>query len=350
MNLKRVLRTTLAVCGLLGGAVNPAAAQVGRPYWERVVEHAPWSARDSCGEVVFKGHLWLLGGWVALEGPGPRDVWKSPDGKNWTRVVEQAPWTHADLSTMLVFKDRMWLMAGWHGGRSQEASPSNEVWSSVDGAVWERATPAAQWGARLGAAGVVFKDKMWILGGAARYFDGSKYLLNDVWASGDGKNWTQVSEHAPWSPRAYHAALVFNDRIWVFGGGNYRPDHLAFNDVWSSADGLNWTQVTGHAPWPGRIWFSAVVYRDRMWLLGGWSDNPSKNWNDVWSTADGKTWEQLKTATIWSPRHETSAWVFNDSVWLAAGNPWPVVNEVWRLTLPGASSSVSASSPAGARR
>ncbi len=242
MVLKRMVRTTLAACGLFGGAVNPAVAQAVRPDWERVVEHAPWSARDSCGEVVFKEHLWLLGGWVALEGPGPRDVWKSPDGKNWTRVVEQAPWTHADLSTMLVFKDRMWLMAGWYGGRSKDASSTNEVWSSADGAGWDRVTPAAQWGARLGAAGVVFKDKMWILGGAARYFDGSKYLLNDVWTSADGKDWTRVTEHAPWSPRAYHAALAFNDRIWVFGGGNYRPDHLAFNDVWSSADGLNWTR------------------------------------------------------------------------------------------------------------
>ena len=134
----------------------------------------------------------------------------------------------------------------------------------------------------------------------------------------------------------------------MFSGGNYRSDPLAFNDVWSSADGEHWTQVTAHAPWPGRIWFSSVVYRDRMWLLGGWSDNPNRNWNDVWSSADGKTWEQLKTSTIWSPRHEMSAWVFDDSLWLAAGNPWPVVNEVWRLTLPQVPSSAPTTRPATA--
>src|SRR5579862_942014 len=55
-----------------------------------------------------------------------------------------------------------------------------------------------------------------------------------------GTNWAQVTPAAPWAPRYVHAALVFNGRMWVLGGnqgGSY------FNDVWSSSDGTNWTQV-----------------------------------------------------------------------------------------------------------
>jgi hypothetical protein len=76
------------------------------------------------------------------------------------------------------------------------------------------------------------------------------------------------------------------------------------------------------------------VYRDRMWLLGGWSNNPASNWNDVWHSADGKTWTELKTETVWAKRHEHSAYVFQDKMWVVAGHAQPLRNDVWSLELP----------------
>ena len=35
-----------------------------------------------------------------------------------------------------------------------------------------------------------------------------------------------------------------------------------------------------------------------------------------------------------STRHEPTICVFNGSIWLVAGNMWPLMNDVWRLTLP----------------
>ncbi|MDD8015518.1 MAG: galactose oxidase [Acidobacteriota bacterium] len=322
---------------LIFHAVSPElfSMETDRPNWVRAVEHAPWTPRDSCGEFVFRGKMWLVGGWVAMNGPGPRDVWSSSDGADWTRGVGEAPWTHADLSTSLVYDGKMWLMGGWCGGRDASASASNAVWFSEDGANWTCATKAAAWTARLGAGGVVFDGKMWILGGLERYFDGSpEALRNDVWFSTDGKTWTRAVEKAPWAPRAFHGAVVFDDKIWVMGGGNYRPEFTGYNDVWNSADGVNWTKVTEHAPWAGRIWFSADIYRNRIWIMGGWSDKPSVNWNDVWYTRDGRTWNELKTEAVWSKRHEQSFYVFADQFWIAGGNEWPLVNDVWRIDIP----------------
>ena len=71
-----------------------------------------------------------------------------------------------------------------------------------------------------------------------------------------------------------------------------------------------------------------------MWLLGGWANDPYRNFDDVWYSADGVQWHQLKTETIWSPRHEHSVWVFDDRIWLAAGNAWPLVNDGWSLHRP----------------
>jgi hypothetical protein len=118
------------------------------------------------------------------------------------------------------------------------------------------------------------------------------------------------------------------------GGGNYVPNYTATNDVWSSPDGVNWTRVTEHAPWPPRIWFSAAVQGGKMWVLGGWSNNPFENHNDVWHSADGERWEQLSTAKVWERRHEHSAYVFGDKLWVVAGHAQPLRNDVWRLDLP----------------
>lgn len=57
--------------------------------------------------------------------------------------------------------------------------------------------------------------------------------------------------------------------MWVMGGGNYTLKHHAKSDVRCSEDGVNWTRVTAAAPWHERLWFSAAVDRDRMWVLGG---------------------------------------------------------------------------------
>lgn len=303
--------------------------------WLKVTDAAGWQPRDSQGEVVFQDKLWLMGGWFqSFEAP-PRDVWSSADGREWKLVQKEAPWKHSDLPMSLAFKDRMWLMGGWYNGRLPGHSASSEVWSSSDGVDWKQDTAAAGWTPRIAAAAAVFQDKMWILGGTENYYFGDeKSLKNDVWHSADGKDWKQATADAGWAPRAYHQAVALNGKIYVFGGGNYVPKYEARNDVWSSADGIKWEQVTEAAPWSPRLWFSAAVYRGRMWVVGGWSNNPNKNWGDVWHSADGKTWKQFKTETTWKERHEHSLYVFQDKLWLAGGHAQPLSSEVWSLQLP----------------
>jgi hypothetical protein len=303
--------------------------------WTQVTPQAEWTARDSQGELVFDDSLWIFGGWMSSFEEPPRDVWRSADGKKWQLVNADAPWKHSDLSMSLTFDGKMWFMGGWHNGRLPGHSASNQVWSSVDGKQWRQETAAAGWSPRLAAAIVEFQGKMWLLGGTENYYFGDQASLkNDVWSSADGKTWQLVSEHADWSPRAYHQAAVLNDRLYVFGGGNYVPEYSAVNDVWSSADGKTWRRETPSAPWHPRLWFSSVVYRDHIWVLGGWSNNASKNWDDVWYSRDGKDWQRFKSANMWKARHEHSAFVFQDKIFVAGGHAQPLSSEVWSLQLP----------------
>lgn len=329
--MNRFLIITATLIGLNQSIAFGQSKKVG---WILEKEHAAWQPRDSQGEVVFRNKMWMMGGWFnSFEAP-PRDVWSSEDGKDWKLVNQSAPWLHSDLPMSVTFKNKMWMMGGWYKGRLEGHSASNQVWSSKDGIQWREVNNSAGWSPRVAAAVVVFKGKLWLMGGTENYYFGdNKSLKNDVWYSSNGKDWKLATADAGWPPRAYHQAVVLNDRIYIFGGGNYVPEYFAFHDVWSSEDGVHWTKIAD-APWHERIWFSSVVYRNRMWVMGGWSNNPYKNWSDVWYSKDGKTWEQYDGLPVWKERHEASAFVFKDKIWIAGGMTPPLVNDVWSLYLP----------------
>lgn len=333
------IKTSISVVLLIAGASTcnsePANPESATPNWVQVTAHADWHPRDSQGDIVFSDRMWILGGWLDSNSSPPRDVWSSGDGKDWTLATRAAPWRHSDFPMSVNYDGKMWVMGGWHNGRLSDASASNAVWSSKDGTDWKQETPHADWSPRLGSGIVTFNGKIWILGGTEQYYVGdSQSLKNDVWSSPDGIKWTRVTASAPWSPRAFLRAVVLENKLYVMGGGNYSPSYKAYNDVWSSSDGEHWECVTPNAEWCPRIWFSSVVYRNKVWVLGGWSDRPSRNWGDVWYSSDGKHWKQLQTKDCWAARHASATFVYRDAIWVAGGMVWPLTNEVWRLSLP----------------
>ena len=327
--------------------------------WKLLTADAPWLPRDSAGCHAFKGKLFIEGGWRDSLKPTLRDVWSSEDGRTWKPMTRTAPWVHADFATTNVaLAGRMLRMGGWTAGRLPNASSTSAVWASHDGASWKHLVDAP-WSSREGAAAVVLGPKVFLLGGATYYYYPPKanatQLLNDVWSSEDGVSWECVSSHAPWAPRAYHGAVSFQGRIFLMGGGNWQSDgggatgrptrgYFVLNDVWSSADGANWRLVAA-APWAPRMWFGAVVHRERIWMLGGWAmptafnttvgGHPNFNMNDVWSSADGAVWERDADAA-WNQRHAPCVVAAADGIWVLSGNNWNytrdphgTVNEVW---------------------
>ena len=301
------------------------------PDWTCVTPEAAWQARDSQGEFVYQHHLWILGGWFTPQTPNPRDVWKSPDGKQWIRTVETAPWEHSDLSAAMVYNERMWFM----GGRKLPgAENSNKVWSSEDGAEWILEMDDPGWCPRVSPSFAVFNNRMWLFGGTENFYDDNERTLkNDVWSTADGRHWTLETEQAAWSKRTHAQGIVFRDKLWILGGGRWHPQTVPLNDVWCSENGRDWSLVTPAAPWPPRLWFSTLVYRDRLWVLGGWSRSHG-NFGDVWYTEDGANWTRLTANVIWKERHEHSAYVFQDKIWVAGGHADPLNSEVWSLYLP----------------
>src|SRR5688500_18605119 len=100
---------------------------------------------------------------------------------------------------------------------------------------WVRETPQAQWQARDSQGEVVFRDKLWILGG---WFNSYEAPPRDVWSSEDGKQWIRVTDDAPWIHSDLPMSFVFKDRMWMMGGwyNGRLKGHSASNQIWSSSD------------------------------------------------------------------------------------------------------------------
>ena len=82
-------------------------------------------------------------------------------------------------------------------------------------------------------------------------------------------NWVKVTNAAGWQPRDSQGELVYRDQLWIFGGW-FDSFNAPPRDVWSSPNGKDWKLVTKDAPWKHSDLPMSLVFNDRMWMLGGW--------------------------------------------------------------------------------
>lgn len=352
--MKYALRSLslLSVLLVIAAAIPFTAGQDAVPKyrWEKVTLKAAFAPRDGAGALTYKGKMWLIGGW----NPGDRkhfpricnnEVWNSTDGLTWNLIKPntfldrtfnaEKDWEGRHTAGYVVFKDKMWII----GGDVNQGTYQNDVWNSTDGKTWTLVNKGkpVPWGPRALHYTVVFKDKIWVIGGQTMpgFSKSDEVFYRDVWTSADGVNWDKITPKEPfWSKRGMiGGSAVFKDRIWILGGGTYDtpkiPTRNFYNDVWSTDDGVTWTQHTKAAQWDARQYHEVAVYDDRLWVMEGYSLGKVKgNRNDVWHSADGVTWHEVPN-TPWAPRHAASVFVYDNALWMVAGNN--MTSDVWKL-------------------
>ena len=305
-NLQLIITTILSI--VLSGFIGTSNSTVyaGKTYeWQNIVTHGGGCFPPNCVEgkfamavlplVAFDGNLYSI---------GDKSVWLSGDGLTWNSQPK-TDWGTRHGMRFAFFKNKLWMTGGmqaWDDFR-------NDVWFSDNGRDWKKAVSNAAWVPRRNHGLVVFHDKLWILGGAlssGRSDQTPTQFLSDVWSSEDGMNWKLVTQNAPWADRDTPVSLVFDNKMWIIGGGVRR-------DVWSSADGKNWTLITGQAPWVGRKGNGGLVFDGEMWIFGG------MDLNDVWHSSNGKDWKLAFRNAPWSTRTTFYSIAFKNKLWLFSG-------------------------------
>jgi len=303
--------------------------------WQEITMNAQFAPRDGAGALTLNGTMYLLGGWNPRDKVNfPRvcnsEVWSSVDGLTWTEIQPQAPWEGRHAACYVVYRGHMWII----GGDCNQGHYQGDIWCSADGVEWELVRKEVPWGPRVLHCAVVLRDRLWVYGGQTvpSFASAPERFYQDIWCSEDGVDWTQVTDAVPWPSRNLTGmGLAFGDRLWVLGGGTYetpeRPDRVFYNDVWSSADGVRWEQHLEHAAWEPRQFHDGAVWDEKLWVMEG-GQRDCGNRNDVWYSADGVAWTELPD-TPWAPRHAASLFVHDDALWMVTGNN--LESDVWKL-------------------
>ncbi|GAB5524871.1 MAG: hypothetical protein Roseis2KO_27430 [Roseivirga sp.] len=252
------------------------------------------------------------------------NVWSSVNGTTWTQVnTGNNIFSPRNGFQAVVFNNKIWVIGGFtDGGRS------DEIWSSADGATWTKANTTGIFTPRADHAAVVFNNKIWVVGGS----DGA--FKNEVWSSTDGSTWVQETTIGNiFSARSGHTLTVFNGSMVLIGGADLDSQQLLRqrNDIWSSTDGINWTEISVTGTLFSERWIhGATVHDNLLWVIGG-DDQTGFRFNDVWTSADGgMTWTQQSSTPIFEVRDQMALFVFNNKLWVSGGsNNDGILNDIW---------------------
>lgn len=135
--------------------------------------------------------------------------------------------------------------------------------------------------------GVCFDNKLWLLGGSSVY---SNNFSNRI-CTYDTKSGHWNDQKVAWNFRMGHAAVVFKNRLYILGGIDVNGNTL--NDVWSLGSDGNWQQHPD-ANWEPRCMFAATVFEDRIWIYGGAAEPFGDPMDDMWTSGDGEKWDRYQ--------------------------------------------------------
>lgn len=159
---------------------------------------------------------------------------------------------------------------------------------------WECLTEHAAFSPRDTAEDFILSGKLWLSNG---YYHGN-VLHRDLWSSHDGITWTQVSDATPYD--GYSEMVVYQGKAWAIKGS-----------VWSSEDGEHWTEVLGETPFGTRGYGEVVVHQGQMWQLGSGAD--------VWCSADGSNWTRAADAAPYGKRSASAVAAFQGKLFVMGG-------------------------------
>ncbi len=126
--------------------------------------------------------------------------------------------------------------------------------------------------------------------------DAGSGATKQVWKSADGVTWTQITSSAAFTADAACNVLVYNGRMYYFGGRNDTTNGA----IYSSSDGVTWTLVVATPTYytTARLGYATVVFSGKMWVIGGIITGTEQN--DTWNSTDGITWTQVQAAAAFT--------------------------------------------------
>lgn len=251
-----------------------------------------------------------------------------------------APWPRRHGAAWVVHRNRLYVIGG---------DLIDDVWSSADGVNWRLERAIAPFGKRYTPMGVSDGERLLLYGG--QYWEPYDWCVfqpecvavgfNDLWVSQRGRNWHQLTISAPWSGRGLvHGGAYFNGRIYVIGGGLKAglPGALLaetvaeFSDIWSSADGIIWQLETTELGFTPRTHFALIATSHGCYVANGSVGTQLELSSEVFFAADCVHFKEVVDAPPpdFGPRHAASLVYFNGSIVILGGHRDTAGTTIWQ--------------------
>lgn len=196
---------------------------------------------------------------------------------------------------------------------------NNGGWVSTDGKSWTKTTLPESSLKSAFQDYVFFKGQVYALGTMQGNVE-NMTLTSRIARTRNFQNWEVLTERSNLPDRVFYGSVVFRDKIWLFGGWDGKK---YYNDIWNSDDGVVWKRVAEHAAWSARNVGIVLIFHNKLWFHGGGvndgerSNNPNSE-NETWTSDDGVNWTQLKTK--FEDHLSGTPVVYDEKIWLIGGN------------------------------
>lgn len=201
----------------------------------------------------------------------------------------------ADHNRTFAFNDSLWSIQLHKRIDNSDHSVTlrAKILNSYDGNHWQVVSVDLpfEYGSHIHA--VVFKDKIWL-------HDGDNNGVSFLWYSEDGRSWKKTKGNASFPPSLYRHGfdwVVFKDRLWVIGGRSQQGHAVGINAVYFTDNGEDWTLATNQIS-DQYTYFNrprVLTFKDRMYIFGGiyddWGWSDEENNKHVYSSEDGIHWD-----------------------------------------------------------
>ncbi len=263
----------------------------------------------------------------------------------------------------------MWVIGGEYHNPPNPTTLYSDVWSSSDGVSWAAVTTSTNFSGRAYAGAVTFVTfegipvtQMYLIGGETNYLPpqptpyppcppgtpcityptatpvptliGYRNSSNDVWSSSDGLHWDPQTSAGSFEARDNFGAIVYDNKIWIMGGAGL-PYPYNYSDVFNSGNGANWAG-TANGLGINPSGFTAVAFNNYMNVIGGLNAPRAPGatpvlTNNVYTSADGVFWSSQPAAQA---RSGHTSVVANNKIWVIGGQDSSgLKNDVWYSAL-----------------
>jgi N-acetylneuraminic acid mutarotase len=285
-----------------------------------------WTLIDAKGEVTgrhentfveYKDKFYLLGG----RGVNPVNVF-NPKTNTWETKGKSPMEIHHFQG--IVYGDAIYLVGAMQGKYPKE-TPLENIWIYYpEKDVWEKGPEIPEERRRGGAGAVLFKDKIYIVGGIEY---GHTSGTNNYFDSYDLKtgNWETLTK-AP-HIRDHFPAIVADNKMYCVGGRNTSVHHpgrfgaffdatIPFVDVYDFEE-EKWFTLEEELPFPSAAG-GLVLLGNKLIYMGGEGEYKHAYYQTQCLDLASGNWSQLAPMVI--GRHGSGAILHNNKIYVAAGS------------------------------